>query len=300
MLPVSAVYGDEIIQYLPELQGSAMLKLFPADVKPGIVKLDYDMDWGSEYFKSRLVSRPSRDGKPEKIEGLPATARAVLGGAEYKDLETVEFIEPLQRYMFELCREASPNYPLAEAKKDFAGAFWGGRALCDFAGADTRADYINMKNLDAGSIILKPMLFSGDLFGFDKIVNVPGNGNCYRVRAINVKKASYNPSNPKPYEDYLRQFHPSTHPWLFFKPTNSVRKPIMDTSSKYRIGWVEYVSEPWHWFNYRMVMPLFSNRDYVFIPVNRAYELKSNIIPSPYVRSTVPKSESPFFTSPYF
>ncbi len=294
MLPVSAVYDGKEVIYREELQSSTMLSLLPAGLKPGIIRLDYDMDWGNEYVKNRFASRPSRNGSPERTRGLPATARTVVGGASYKDLETVDFIEPLQTYMFDLCRQASPNYALSEAKKDFASAFWGGRALCDFAGADSRADYINGKNIGKGYIILKPMLFGGNLFAYDKIEGVPGVGLCYRVQAINVKRVKYDPRNPEPFMDYLRSFHPSTHPWLFFTPTNSIREPILNQQGL-RTGWVEYICEPWHQFQFRMVMPLFSNRDYVFIPVSRGYELKSNFIPSPYVRS----SSTPLYPNPY-
>ena len=65
MLPVSAVYDGKEVIYREELQSSTMLSLLPAGLKPGIIRLDYDMDWGNEYVKNRFASRPSRNGSPE-------------------------------------------------------------------------------------------------------------------------------------------------------------------------------------------------------------------------------------------
>ncbi len=280
---------------------SGMLGLLPSNLKPGVIKLDYDMDWhglGDEFQKYTFASRPSRDGKAETVHGLPATARMVVGGSEYRDMEIVDFTESLQRWMFELCREYSPGQSLNDAKSNFSGAFWDGRALCDFAGSKTRADYINGKNLDAGPIALKPLSFSGCYFGYYEIINVPGNGLCWKIAAINVNKI---PSNLNDALIYLRQYHPSTHPHYFFRPTNSRRVPVMDPSGRYRIDWIEWVSEPWHWFDYKMVMPLLSNRDYVFLPLKRCYELTADHIPTPYVQyfDVDPEKSTPFYPSPY-
>lgn len=261
-------------------QSRNLLSLVPSGFKSGIVKLDYDMNWGREYKNNFHVSRPTRNNAPARTRSLPATARMVSGGS-YQDLDTVEFGEKPQKFMFGLCRQASPIQALIEAIKDFTSAFTSGRALCDFAGADIRANHIAGTNLDQGPVILKPMLFGGNWFVYDKIMDVPGNGLCFRVKAINVNKDT-------------SIYHPATHPYLFFCPTNSAREPILDSKGN-RTGWLEYISEPWHQFQYRMVMPLFSNRDYLFLPISRGYEFVGNQIPSPYAKSPA----SPYYPNPY-
>ena len=75
----------------------------------------------------------------------------------------------------------------------------------NFAGTTTRADYVNLSNLDAGLPMLIPMVCGGSVLRQVGSRNYGGE-ECWIIETI---------SNASDYKRY----NPQAHPWLFYTPS---------------------------------------------------------------------------------
>lgn len=255
----------------------------------GVVKLDYDQVWlqddGSTVTKK---SRPSRNGVENRIRGLPATARFMVANPK---TDTVSLHQDLQLWMHDLCRRRIPSTPEAQAKMSWrsltSGSGMSARFFTDFAGSETHADYVNGNNLDKEPMKGKPLVTGGTIL---KIIGARkvGGTNCHVVEAIN------------PTGNY-RQYNPRDHWWLFFYPTVSAREQVKDANGKL-LYFIEYISEPFPQYKNNTVMPVLAmaGQNENYIPKGRVRILAENeALPSPYLNSSVPGSETFFYPSPY-
>lgn len=207
-----------------------------------IVNPDYDQVWSSVEFPNRnkKVSRPTRNGTPYNAvsgRGLPATARFV-------DDKPVKFFRDLQFWVHGLCSEKSGQSE-AENKKDFASLWRDNGWMTNFAGTWTRADYINGNGMPP-EIQQQPMACGGSLLRYvgDTVVR---QTQCILIEAIN------------PEVEY-RKYHPSTHPWLFFRPTISAREWIFDSKNNV-IEKREWFNEPFDDYGENAVVPIYGFRE---------------------------------------
>lgn len=261
--------------------------------KFGVVNLNYDQRWVMDDGRVLYhVSRPTRNGtKGVVINGAPDTARFMVAGGIP---DTVDLHSDLQLWWHGLCRERIPGTSDAEAKASWRSLTSGGgegggegRFMTDFAGTDTRADYINGVNLDKGVAKAKPMVCGGAIL---KIIGerTVGGTDCHVVDAID------------PIGNY-RQFNPRVHFWLFFYPTISRREPMFDAKGQF-IGFLEYLSVPFPQYKNKALAPVFgvAGRPNNFIPKDRVRLLDINQpLPSPFRNSTVIGYETPLYANPY-
>ena len=255
----------------------------------GVVKLDYDQSWlqddGTTVTKK---SRPSRNGVENRIRGLPATARFMVTASNGG---IVSLHQDLQLWMHDLCRQRIPSTPEAEAKMSWrsltTGSGMSARFFTDFAGSETHADYVNGNNLNKEPMKGKPLVTGGTIL---KIIGGRrvGGTDCHVVEAIN------------PTGNY-RQYNPRDHWWLFFFPTISARVQVKDASGKF-LYFLEYISEPFPQYKNKTVMPVLAlaGQSENYIPKGRVRILAENEpLPSPYLNSSVPGSETFFYPNPY-
>lgn len=208
----------------------------------GVVNPDYEQIWDSAEFRFyKRVSRNTRNGIAYSANvpssyGAPATAR-------FSDDTPVKFFKDLQLWVHALCSENSGQSE-ADNKKDFASMFRDNAFMSNFAGTWTRADYVNENGLPP-EIQLQPMSTGGNLLkviGETTFRQLPH----YIVEAINPNVE-------------FRRYHPSTHPWLFFRPTISVREWIPNGKG----DWLEkreYFNEPFDDYGENAVLPVFGFR----------------------------------------
>jgi hypothetical protein len=243
----------------------------------GVIRLDYDQRWYNDdgtYVEK--LSRPSRNGAAMSVRGLPATARfPIVGGAE-----TVTLYEPLERWMYSLCGGNDP----VSWRSLLSGSGKSARFFSDFAGTETNHSFVLGTNPDAEPIKVKPMGCGGT------IIKIIGERNIGR-------EAGWVFEAVNPFEDFTKiqdKF------WLFFRPTNSVRIATKDAKG-YFVRWLEYISEPFHQFDNRTLLPIFaqSGREN-YIQKSRVRVLSSTEpLPSPYLNSVVTGFESHFYPNPY-
>lgn len=238
-----------------------------------VVNLDYDQAWlQDDGSVIRHKSRPSRNTSAKNVLGLPATARFVVqAGAR----DSITLHEDLQWWMHSLCVERVPSINESEAKSSWRSLMSGkdmqARFFTDFAGSETNADYINGTNLDKEAMRGKPLSTGGGVLKIleNKRIYRIGGTNCYKHEAIN------------PFGNY-RQYHPSTHFWLFFYPTTSRREGVITRDR----ALIENLSIPFSQYRDNAVMPVFGaeGNDFNFVPVDRVRILGvTEKIPSPYV-----------------
>jgi len=208
-----------------------------------VVNPDYDQLWDAVEFPKRNyhVSRPTRNGiaysdTVSSSKGLPATARFV-------DDTPVKFFRDLQFWVHGLCSENSQQSE-ALNKKDFQSMWRDNAWMSNFAGTWTRADYIN-NNGKPPEIQIQPMACGGSLL---KIVGETKvrQTECWIIEAIN------------PIVSY-RQYHPSTHKHLFFRPIISVRDWVRDAKGNYIVK-REFYAEPFDDYGENSVVPVFGFR----------------------------------------
>ncbi len=255
----------------------------------GVVKLDYDQAWIQD--DGSIItgkSRPSRNNADDGIRGLPATARFMV---ENSKRDNISLHQDLQLWMHDLCRQRIPGTSEAEAQKSWgsltSGSGMSARFFTDFAGSDTHADYVNGNNLDKEPMKGKPLVTGGAILKIIGERRVAGT-NCYVVEAIN------------PTGNY-RQYNPRDHWWLFFYPTVSAREQVRDAEGNL-LYFIEYISEPFPQYKNKTVMPVFAtageNENY--IPKGRVKILgEYDALPSPFVNSAVPGSETYYYANPY-
>ena len=200
-----------------------------------IVNPDYQQKW-TGFKVNELASRPTRNGIAYNAvsgQGLPATARFV-------DDTPVKFVRDLQYWVHGLCSE---NASISDAEKKAAfRSLWRDNAwMSNFAGTWSRADYINNNGLPP-EIQIQPMATGGALLRVVGETRVKQT-DCLLIEAINPTKA-YNP------------YHPRTHPWLFFRPTLSVRQWIFDNKNNV-IRKEEWYNEPFSQYAENAVVPVF-------------------------------------------
>lgn len=204
----------------------------------GVVNPDYEQVWGADYNYSTKVSRPSRNGTPYNVpsgRALPATAR-------FLDDTPVKFTCDLQEWVHSICCERVPSAGDTDKKNWFRSLWRGNAFMSNFAGTDTRRDCISKTNLNADFPQVQPMATGGALLrivGESKARGV----DCYTFEAIN------------PLDNY-RDYHPTTHKWLFFGPTLSARTPLYDGKG-FVVGYEEWYQEPFHHYGEQTVIPIF-------------------------------------------
>jgi len=237
-----------------------------------VVNPDYEQVWGEDFDFITKVSRPTRNKAPYNIPGgpaLPATARFI-------DDTPVTFTCPLQAWIHALCCERIPNTSEMD-KKNFFNSLWRGNAfMTNYAGTDSRKNCINGDNPLEDYPQIQPMVTGGALLRVAGEV-VKDNGEYWLVEAINP-------------EEEFEAYHPGTHAWLFFEPTLSARKPIVD-KKKGLIGYEEWYQEPFHHYEEKTVIPVLG-----FIEDKRSSTGWCNLIEKQRVR--VLKHDE-FVPSPY-
>lgn len=251
----------------------------------GIIKPDFEQVWDSNEFRYyRRVSRNTRNGVAysETVKssyGAPATAR-------FADDTPVKFFKELQFWVHGLCSERSGQSE-EDNKKDFRSMWRDNAFMSNFAGTNTRADYVNDNGLPP-EIQIQPMSTGGNLLrivGETTHRQVP----CYVFEAINPNVE-------------FRGYHPIAHKWLFFYPTISVRQWIKDNKG----GWLEkreYFNEPFDDYGENAVIPVFgfrydlrSSTKYTNIIEKTRVRLlaPTEPVPNPYLLRDGRKKENPF------
>lgn len=236
-----------------------------------IVNPDYEQVWDNvefEYYKN--VSRPTRNGIAYGAVsgiGLPATARFV-------DDTPVKFVKELQFWVHDIC---SRNAAISEQeKRNSFRSLWRDNAwMSNFAGSITRADYINNNGMPP-EIQLQPMATGGALLKITGETYIRGRA-CYLIEAINPL--------------YFTGYDPDTTPWLFFRPTLSVRRWIFDDKNNV-IKKEEHYNEPFPQYAEESIVPVFgfiknsaSGTGYAnAIEKSRVRVLQKNeFIPNPFI-----------------
>lgn len=251
----------------------------------GICTLQYD-----RVGVSRLTEVGSTN---TRTFGAPDTVRLPIQEGKPN---LITLTEPIQKWMHKLCWSRTPSLPEDQAKLSWkslmSGASEGNnrtaRAFSNFSGSGTNADYINGNNLDTEPIKIDFVLCGGawlKILGEDNRRNIKVE-DCWVVEAID------------PASDFTR-FHPSTHPWLFFYPTVSVRKPYVDKNGTPTGKFIEYISEPFPQYNNLSVMPVFGQRGepFVYVPKHRMHF--SQTPKSPFRASTEPGYTTYQYLNPY-
>lgn len=255
IIPIDALQRDGwILAIEPNkwIPMTAVEKVYP-DLPPvivdefepvyGAVKYDHEQRWpdGKSY-----ISRPTRTNSPRSVKGLPATARFVVD-------TLVNMTPDIQIWMHRLsCEAAGLDPESAEAKNSWRGLMQGNRFITNKMGSDTHADYVNWRNIGKDNMKLQPMACGAAVLRIVGRAVIKGEA-CYKFEAIN-SLGNY------------RQYHPSTHPHLFYNPTNSVRAEILNKRGKWDGTWNERISEAFHWYDGHSVIPIFAvDSDYNYI-----------------------------------
>lgn len=234
----------------------------------GVVKLDYDQQWPSSVVeKPNLrfrVSRPTRNSAARKTKGLPATAR-------FKDDRTVVLTKDLQEWIHKLCWDKAPGMSEKEAKNAWRSLMADDRYTTNYAGSQTRADYVNGTRLSERPIELQPMTTGGAILKILREQRYFGE-DCYVFEAINSLG------------DY-RQYNPTDHPHLFYRPSNSVRVEINDSRGRWTGTWRENKSDPFPQYLGQAIIPIFGvGQSENYLPKWRVRILQQGEAwPSPFV-----------------
>lgn len=202
-----------------------------------VVNPDYEQVWSSEDFKNyKRVSRPTRNGTPYNVssgQGLPATARFV-------EDTPVRFARDLQFYVHGLCSRGT-GISEQEKKNSFRSLWRDNAWMSNFAGTMTRADYINENGLPP-YIQIQPMATGGALLKIVGETRVKRT-DCWLIEAINP-------------DVEFESYDPDLQPWLFFRPTLSIREWIFDKKNN-PIEKREWFNEPFPQYGEASVVPVF-------------------------------------------
>ena len=227
------------------------------------VHYDYDQQWTADNGNQYHVSRPTRNKAPARTESLPATAnfRATQSN--------VPMTEDIQLWIHSLNMARNPSLPEAEGKAAFRSLFRDDAYATNFAGVTTRADYINLTNLDAGLPMLIPMGCGGSVLRQVGTRNYGGE-ECWIIETI---------SNASDYKRY----NPQAHPWLFYTPSSSARRKILKLGIWFG-KWNETFSNPFSQYK-NPIMPIITvNTDRALIPKWRCHALAVGEPPKDYAR----------------
>ena len=227
------------------------------------VYYDYDQRWTADNGNQYHVSRPTRNKAPARTESLPATAnfRATQSN--------VPMTEDIQLWIHSLNMARNPSLPEAEGKAAFRSLFRDDAYATNFAGVTTRADYINLTNLDAGLPMLIPMGCGGSVLRQVGTRNYGGE-ECWIIETI---------SNASDYKRY----NPQAHPWLFYTPSSSARRKILKLGIWFG-KWNETFSNPFSQYKNPIVPIITVNTDRALIPKWRCHALAVGEPPKDYAR----------------
>lgn len=231
------------------------------------VYFDYDQRWTADNGNQYHVSRPTRNKAPTRTESLPATAnfRATQSN--------VPMTEDIQLWIHSLNMARNPSLTQADGKAAFRSLFRDDAYATNFAGVTTRADYINLTNLDAGLPMLIPMVCGGSVLRQVGTRNYGGE-DCWIIETISSTS------------DY-KQYNPQNHPWLFYTPSSSARRKVYKTVLGLPVWfgvWNETFSNPFSQYENPIVPIITVNTDRALIPKWRCHPLAVGEAPKDYIR----------------
>lgn len=234
----------------------------------GLVNLDYDQSWPASVVEDPNrrfhVSRPTRNDAGRAIKGLPATAR-------FLDDTLVLMTRDIQFWMHEMCWSRSPSMTEEDAKKSWRSLMTNDRFITNFAGNWTNADYVNGTLLNKEAMRLQPMTCGGAILKIIGETRIAGE-DCYIFEAIDC------------FGDY-RSYTPETHPYLFYRPNNSVRVEILDSLGNWTGKYRENKADPFPQYKDNSIIPVFAvGRSENYLPKWRIRLLSDGeSFPSPFV-----------------
>ncbi len=225
-----------------EYQNSKWKHTVPSDNSIyGVVNLDYDQLWPESVIdvpsRRYHVSRPTRNNSPVYTGGLPATAK-------FLDENVVVMTKEIQLWMHKLCWNQVPSMDEDVAKQQWHNLMEDDTYITNHAGSTTRADYVNGTNLNKQAMNLLPMATGGailKIIGDGKI----GGEECWDFEAVDALGD-------------FEQYHPLTHPWLFYRPTNSVRVKIYKPNGVWSGTYRENKSDPLPQYDSKSIVPIFN------------------------------------------
>jgi hypothetical protein len=157
--------------------------------------------------------------------------------------------------------------------------------MSNFAGTRTRADYINNNGLPP-EIQIQPMVTGGALLKIIGEVFVK-HTPCWLIEAINPNVS-------------FKEYHPKTHPHLFFRPTISAREWIKDAKGNY-IEKREWFNEPFDYYGENTVVPVFGFRYDIrsatkYANVIEKYRCReiTGFVPNPFIIRNGRKKDNPY------
>jgi len=217
----------------------------------GIIRSTY-----KHYGKSRpsLNNAKGWDKGENFIRGLPDTWQ--FSGATTSENGHVVLTPELQYMWYNECIKLWPSHSKDDYNKSFNSMTTNDRWTTNGYGSNTCAVYPTNKNISN-----EPMRYFTLLTG-NAVIEILGNSKyiygklMWPFRAINSEK----PINNISYE---------THPFLFYKPMNSTRDPIMNDSGKWTGKYIEDGYERFPQFGGKSITPIFMpNTDVAWIDVN--------------------------------
>jgi hypothetical protein len=244
----------------------------PPPVTPAISNLvqvyyDYDQKWTADNGNKYHVSRPTRNGASARFESLPATAN-FRGTAN-----NVPMTQDIQIWIHEINMARNPSLTIKEGKNAFSSLFRDDAYATNFAGTSTRADYVNLVNLDQGLPMLIPMGCGGTVFRQVGERDYHGEP-CWVIETM---------SNTENY----RQYTPQSHPWLFYIPSSSARRKVYKTVLGLPVWfgvWNETFSNPFSQYK-NPIMPIITfETKTALIPKWRCHTLAIGESPKDYTR----------------
>jgi hypothetical protein len=169
--------------------------------------------------------------------------------------------------------QRNPSLTPKEGANAFASLFRDNAYATNFAGTTTRADYVNLSNLDAGLPMLIPMVCGGSVLRQIGERNYGGE-SCWIVETIS------NGSN-------YRNFTPQSHPWLFYTPSSSARRKIYKSVLGVNVWygkWNETFSNPFSQYGNPIVPIMTVGVTFALIPKWRCHALAIGEAPKDYAR----------------
>jgi hypothetical protein len=251
LLPVRAVYGEDVIQYQPVAVPAVSKR--PSNMTFGWVLPDYDTVWVEKDVNDNLLTlkRLDRNSRSEILLGKKqgsgynaASGKAVPATARFSDDTPAKMPCDLQWWLFDLNKTKAPS--LERAKADWASCFRDNAWITNNTGTWTRQDCINENGLPP-YLQAQPMMCGGSVYR-----EVGETSKDWIVEAINPDVVDY------------QKYTPEEYPWLFFTPKLSARVRLEDAKGNV-LGFECWYEEPMHFFGERMQMAVFG-----FIPDKRA------------------------------
>jgi hypothetical protein len=248
-------------------------------VKLDITTSEYRLPSGRKFarlphdYELYGLSRPSRNGSPERTLGLPETVKVSYPIFMPMTLSwQILWVE-----LFSLSKFQTLYNQLGEAERDYINTAFksvttGYRAFTNGHGwNDGYCDYINGANLGAAPMEQETITCGGN------VVEILGNKE--RIGGVDVYKVrTLDGSKPAP--DPL-----TIEPWLVFKATVSVRQKVLDSRGRWDgKSYIESAVTPFPQLGGAdVVIPFMGKGDFNYISASRIQILPDNsILPSPY------------------